>query len=190
MTQEAAAAPIRARHTAGVRLFVAVRPPDDVLDLVAGLHRPERAGVRWTTRAQWHVTLRFLGEVEDPAPVVAALDAADLASAVGVIGPTVSALGRGVVVLPVGGLDDLAAGVGAATGAFGVPSPDRPYRGHVTLARARRSQLRDLVGEPVAARFPVREVRLVRSHLERAGARHEDIHVRHLDLDAPEDRDA
>ena len=46
-----------------MRLFVAVWPPDDVIDVLADLPRPEVAGVRWTTRGQWHVTLRFLGHV-------------------------------------------------------------------------------------------------------------------------------
>jgi 2'-5' RNA ligase len=64
-----------------VRLFVAVRPPDDILDAVAALPRPTHPGVRWTARDQWHVTLRFLGEVEDPTPVAAALAAAPLDSA-------------------------------------------------------------------------------------------------------------
>jgi RNA 2',3'-cyclic 3'-phosphodiesterase len=163
-----------------VRLFVAVRPPDDVLDLLAGLRRRERAGVRWTTRPQWHVTLRFLGEVEEPRPVAAALDAAALAPASAMVGPRVSALGRGIVVVPVAGLDALAAGVASATGGFGAPPPERPFRGHLTLARARRGSVRGLVGEPVEATFPVGEVRLVRSHLGRDGARYEDLHVRRL----------
>jgi 2'-5' RNA ligase len=168
------------RHTAGVRLFVAVQPPDDVLDLLAGLGRRGRAGVRWTTRPQWHVTLRFLGEVEDPAPVSAALDAAPLGPAAATVGPRVSALGRGIVVVPVAGLDALAAGVVAATGEFGAPPPQRPFRGHLTLARARHGSVRSLLGEAVDATFRVGEVVLVRSHLARDGARYEDVHVRHL----------
>jgi 2'-5' RNA ligase len=164
-----------------MRLFVAVQPPGDVLDLVAGLGRRERSGVRWTTRGQWHVTLRFLGEVDDPAPVIAALDAAPLSAATAVLGPEVAALGRGVLVVPVHGLDDLAAGVAAATGGFGEPVPDRPFRGHLTLARAKRGSVRALAGEPVAAEFAVGDVRLIRSRLDRDGARYEDLHVRPLD---------
>ena len=54
------------------RLFVAVWPPDEVLDLIAALPRPEVEGLRWTTRDQWHVTLRFFGSVE-LAPAAVAL---------------------------------------------------------------------------------------------------------------------
>jgi 2'-5' RNA ligase len=163
-----------------VRLFVALRPPDDVLDIVAGLRRRERDGVRWTTREQWHVTLRFLGEVADPQPVATALDDAVLNGCTAVVGPQVTALGREVVIVPVAGVEDLAAVVVAATRDVGKPPATRPFRGHLTLARARHGSVRDLVGEPVEARFRVDAVRLVRSHLGRDGARYEDLHVRHL----------
>ncbi len=49
-----------------MRLFVAVWPSAAVVDELRGLERPARPGVRWTTADQWHVTLRFLGEMEDP----------------------------------------------------------------------------------------------------------------------------
>src|SRR5438445_10975988 len=53
------------RHARGVpRLFVAVWLPEHVLDLVAALPRPDVEGLRWTSRDQWHVTLRFFGNVE------------------------------------------------------------------------------------------------------------------------------
>ncbi len=51
-----------------MRLFVAVVPPDDVLDdLDAHLDPRREAGpdIRWTDRHQWHVTLAFLGDVPE-----------------------------------------------------------------------------------------------------------------------------
>jgi 2'-5' RNA ligase len=51
-----------------MRLFVAVVPPDDVLDdLEAHLEPRREAGneIRWTDRHQWHVTLAFLGAVPE-----------------------------------------------------------------------------------------------------------------------------
>ncbi|MEA2686121.1 MAG: hypothetical protein QOE93_1316, partial [Actinomycetota bacterium] len=64
----------------GARLFVAVWPPAPLLDAVAALDRPAVPGLRWTGREQWHVTLRFLGAVEDVAAVVAGLAVAGLSS--------------------------------------------------------------------------------------------------------------
>jgi 2'-5' RNA ligase len=112
--------------------------------------------------------------------VADALDAAPLARCSAVLGPEVLALGRRVVCLPVAGLDDLAAGVVAATAGFGRPPEPRPFHGHLTLARVTRGSLRDLLGEPVSARFGVRAVRLVRSRLGPQGARYDDVHVRRL----------
>jgi 2'-5' RNA ligase len=171
-----------------VRLFVAAVPPPGVLDAIAALDRPAREGVRWTARPQWHVTLRFLGEQPDPAPLVSALDAAALAPAEARAGPGVELLFPGVIGLRVSGLDDLAAGVIAAVTAAGVPPDTRAFHGHLTLARIDRRRGRGrarprpqaLTGAPLSARFPVDEVHLVRSHLGPGGARYEAIHVRRL----------
>jgi 2'-5' RNA ligase len=51
-----------------MRLFVAVVPPDDVLDDLEVHLEPRRAAggeVRRTDRHQWHVTLAFLGDVPE-----------------------------------------------------------------------------------------------------------------------------
>ena len=62
-----------AGSTRGSRLFVAVVPPDDVLEAVAALPRPQEPGVRWTRPDTWHVTLRFLGDRVDEATASRAL---------------------------------------------------------------------------------------------------------------------
>ena len=46
------------------RMFIAAWPPSAVLDALDALPRRDVAGVRWTTREQWHVTLRYLGDVD------------------------------------------------------------------------------------------------------------------------------
>lgn len=53
-----------------MRLFVAIAPPPAVLDELDALIGPLRAGradLRWTNREAWHVTLAFLGQVEEAA---------------------------------------------------------------------------------------------------------------------------
>jgi RNA 2',3'-cyclic 3'-phosphodiesterase len=157
-----------------VRLFVAVTPPAEVLDLVARVHRPERQGVRWTTRDQWHVTLRFLGEIADPAPVEAALRSVAWPAATMVLGPEVAPLGRRVLVLPVAGLDVLAALAREVTAQVG-GREDRPFVGHLTLARCRTGSAGALAGERCAGRAPVTTVSLFRSRLRSDGARYEEL---------------
>jgi 2'-5' RNA ligase len=158
------------------RLFVAVVPPDDVLEQVAALPRPEREGLRWTGREQWHVTLRFLGRVDDVAAVAAALDETALPVAAAVLGPAVGRFGHRILHVPVAGLDALAATVVTATAGIGQPPEDRPFAGHLTLARVgkgRAIDLRPLAGQFVSGRWPVADVCLFESHLHPGGARHE-----------------
>jgi RNA 2',3'-cyclic 3'-phosphodiesterase len=157
------------------RLFVAVWPPDDVLDRLAALERPEVAGLRWTTREQWHVTVRFLGQVVDVEAVVAALSGLDVETGVARLGPAVDRFGRRILHVPVAGLDAIAADVVRVSAGQGEPPDDRPFRGHITLARARERgnvDLRSYAGAPVAGAWSVTEICLVESRLSPHGARY------------------
>lgn len=163
---------------AGPRLFVAVWPPADVVGLVAALARPTVIGVRWTREDQWHVTLRFLGSVTDPPAVSQALAvvAASQPPVEAVVGPAVGRFGHRVLHVPVEGLAGIASAVVSATAHLGKPPEDRPFSGHLTLARVAkdgRVNLRALEGEPVGARWLVSELTLVESKLSPAGARYQ-----------------
>jgi RNA 2',3'-cyclic 3'-phosphodiesterase len=162
------------------RLFVAVEPPPNVLDLFERLPRPAAPGVRYTRRDQWHVTLRFLGHcrIDD---AVAAFRSISAHAADAVAGPAVARLGREVVVVPVAGLDALAAAVIAATHEIGEPPEQRPFTGHVTIARLRQRSAPELLGHPVHAEFRADEIQLVRSHLHPQGARYETLDTVRLD---------
>ena len=167
-----------------MRLFVAAWPPPEVVRTLAALPRPEVPGVRWTTADQWHVTLRFLGSIaEADLPALEAALAAGLAEPAGgapAVGPAACRMGpatgcfsRAVLMVPVSGLEAAAAATVAATAGFGEAPPDRPFAGHLTLARSRGPDLRRLAGQPVAAAWTSSEVTLVRSHTDRSGARYE-----------------
>jgi 2'-5' RNA ligase len=159
-----------------VRLFVAVWPPPEVVEVLAGLDRPTIEGVRWTTPGQWHVTLRFLGSVESAEPAVAALDTlAGAPGAVATIDGRPLRLGREILALRVDGLADLAALVGAAFAGIGRPPEARPFRGHLTLARGRAVRSLSPVSRFQRASFTVREVGLVESHLGHGGARYDTV---------------
>jgi 2'-5' RNA ligase len=161
------------------RLFVAAWPPAEVLDAIATLARPEEPGVRYTTRAQWHVTLRFLGscDVDDAAAAFARIDGV---AAEAVVGPLVSRLGRSVVVVPVRGLEALAAAVAVATAGVGEPPDPRPFAGHLTIARLRHRAACRVTGQRIQAAFAVTELDLVRSELHPQGARYTTVATRRL----------
>jgi 2'-5' RNA ligase len=159
-----------------MRLFVAVRPPSDVLDALASLPRRERKPIRWTTRDQWHATLRFFGNVDDPAPIATALAGAlrHIAPVDVTLGPRAGVLGHQIVYLPVTGLTDVASIVVDATKHFGDPAQTRRFRGHLTLART-KGGIVDLAALTLERSWTVTDLELIRSHLGRGGAEYETL---------------
>jgi len=162
-----------------MRLFVAVSPPPDVLaELRSAMAVVRRAHpeLRWSRPTQWHLTLAFLGEVDDGT-------CADLAARLGRVAtrhpPMRLALhgagrfGDRVLWTRVRGdlapLRGLAASVRAAAGGAGIPVEERPYRPHLTLARGRDgADLRPAVDALAAfagRTWTAGELHLVRSHL-------------------------
>lgn len=150
-----------------MRLFVAVWLPDRARRALRDLPRPEHPGLRWTPEERWHVTLRFLSEVDQHDPVADALRPALRAQ-----GPVRARLGGrtrrlgGVLAAYVTGLDELARGVVEATARMGRPPDRRPFAGHVTLARGRgRARVpADVAGAPLPeVAWEVGEVAVVRS---------------------------
>ena len=143
------------------RLFVAVWPSREASVALAGLPRPNLAGVRWTAPERLHVTMRFLGDC-DEGDAVAALSGLRLSRAEVILGPAVERLGRAVLVVPVRGLDELAAEIISATRHIGQPPPDRPFTGHLTVARY-KGRPPEGYAPPVHAAFTATEIALVRS---------------------------
>ena len=151
------------------RLFVAAWPDDSTTEALRELPRPDERGVRWVLEENWHVTLRFLGAC-DTAAVAARIAATTLPRCTARLGPAVEWLGPQLVV-PVAGVDALAAAVHDATAGIG-DLPRARFRGHLTVARARRAATSIVVGHPVEGWFDVHEVALVRSELTPDGARY------------------
>jgi 2'-5' RNA ligase len=121
----------------------------------------------------WHVTLAYYGNVDDDAPLVAALTraAARLAAPVTVtLGPRTERLGRQVLCVAAHGLDEVASAVRRETAASVQGDPDR-FGGHLTVARARgkSSGPAAAVGLPFEATFEVTQLSLVESQLTAEG---------------------
>lgn len=154
------------------RLFVAAWPDPATTAALRRLPRPDQPGVRWVVAENWHVTLRFLGPC-DRGDVSERLRAAHLPACRATLGPAVEWLGQQLVV-PVAGVDDLAAAVHAATSGIGNP-PLRPFRGHLTIARSRRAATSAVLGRPVSVAFDVDEIAVVRSELTSDGPRYTTI---------------
>ena len=137
--------------------------------------------MRYTTREQWHVTLRFLGDA-DIGEASAALQRVDAAVGRGRVGAkrrTARPQRRhGALRRP---RRHRRRGALAPPPTSSTRSDDaRPFVGHLTIARMKNARRCPATGFAIAASFAVTEVHLVRSHLSRDGARYEIVASRSL----------
>jgi RNA 2',3'-cyclic 3'-phosphodiesterase len=169
------------------RLFVAVRPPEPIRDLLIDA-MDDSPDFRWQEEEQLHLTLRFIGEVDRPV-------ADDLATVLGGVragrfSARINGVGRfeqrnsgalWAAVEPKEPLAALAAKVERTCQSVGLAPERRAYHPHTTLARwkGRRShevasfleRKRGLVSEP----WDVDAFILFESRLSRHGAHYEEI---------------
>ncbi len=176
-----------------MRLFVAVNLPDEVRTAIwqsTATVRSRGFPVRWVSAESIHLTLKFLGEVDESleSRVIAAMESA----VVGARGFTLSLVGFGafpnsrrprVVWLgceSVTALELVQHRIEEEMNAIGFPLEGRPFRPHVTLGRARREArapdwrgfdgvLREAAFTGVVA---VKTIDLMQSELSRTGARY------------------
>lgn len=161
------------------RLFLAVWPPDEVVETLRALPRKDQRGVRFLPPESWHATLRFLGN-ESIEAVVAAMHTIELPPTTVRVGPAVDMLGTHSVIAPVHGLDGLASLVTAATKGLGDLEARSTYTGHITIARVKRGAIvRKVVGMACASTFDVDEVALVESRLRPTGSEYDTVATWH-----------
>ena len=169
------------------RLFVAIRPPEPIRDLLIDA-MDDTPDFRWQDDGQLHLTLRFVGEVDRPL-------AEDLAAALGQIrAPAfdlrIAGAGRfeqrnsgalWAAVEPRPPVAALAAKIERTCVAVGLEPERRAFRPHITLARWKGRRTREverfltrragLASEP----WTVAEFTLFESHLSRHGAHYEEV---------------
>lgn len=169
------------------RLFVAIRPPEVVRDLLIDA-MDDTPELRWVGEEQMHLTLRFVGEVERPL-------ANDLAAALGGLrferfALAVSGVGRfdrrngGALwagVEPKQPVAALAAKVERICQEVGLAPERRAFHPHITLARWKGRSIRAADRFVERARglsskpFAVDGFILFESHLSRHGPHYEEI---------------
>ena len=177
----------RANGKAMHRLFVAIRPPEPILDLLIDA-MDDSPDFRWQDEQQLHLTLRFIGEVDRPL-------ASDIADALGRVraerfSVRVKGVGRfeqrnsGALwagVEPKEPLAALAAKVERACASAGVEPERRAFHPHITLARWKGRRTRELESFLERRRalgsdpFDVDRFILFESRLSRHGAHYEEV---------------
>lgn len=189
-----------------MRCFLAVDPPEAVREAIAAVQGrlgTEVDGVRWVVAENLHLTLRFLGEIDEAraAAVVAAtervaaahgpidVEAAGLGVFPGPVRPRVVWVGLGssepAAISGSAAVGRLARAVEQALVPAGFPLESRPFRAHLTIGRSKHrdghsgrgaSALIDALaaaGSPRFGAWTLRDVVLFRSHLGPRGPRYE-----------------
>jgi 2'-5' RNA ligase len=174
------------------RAFVAIRPPDAVLDAITTrIASVPHANARMTTRDQWHLTLQFLGDEADVDAVETALTRESLVAGRAGAGRIrlggLESLGnpRRARVLALGlhegarRMAELAARVERRLAPMGhvLEHREHGFVAHVTLGRFREPTdlrpVRAAIGnEPVGPAWLVDEILLFESRLRPQGVRH------------------
>lgn len=166
-----------------MRLFVAVTPPEAVLDEVGAAVAPYArwsSDVRWIPKERQHLTLSFLGDVDDdrverlsPRLDRVAADRSPLELQVAGSGAFPRTSRARVLWLGLSGdrdlLVELATAVSAAARHSDIEQEKRKFSPHLTLARCREpADLRPLVDALstfASSSWTAADVHLVRSHL-------------------------
>ncbi len=171
-----------------MRLFVGLAVDEAVKETLERLTLRLRAkddGLRWSTPDQWHVTLVFLGEVDDEARARLLRELAEVQrpalmlrmEQLGVF-ERAGILHAEVEVSPE--LLQLYEAVAAAVRRVGLEVEDRPYRAHITLARSRNRDGRKTMErlrrsaeqQRLSARWKATEFLLYESQLSPSGSRY------------------
>jgi len=168
-----------------MRLFVAIAPSPVALDELEAATMPLREAwpqLRWTDRPAWHITLAFLGEVDEQAAARLGSQLADAARLRPALGLSVAGSGAfpgpaRANVLWAGiagdltGLGGLSADVVKGARQAGAPPPDdgRGFKPHLTLARCRApadvSSLAGALAGYAGTPWAAAEIHLIRSLL-------------------------
>ena len=183
--------------TEKLRLFIAIPIPEPVRDEIVRVQQElqplvPREVARWTRSDQFHLTLRFLGDV----PADGVEDLKKSVNAVCRNGRPLSLHAEGVGFFPnprsprviwvgindqEGRLGDLQKQIETAVDPFSPEPDEKNFTGHVTLGRLknpRPTDTRDLAARAhllekrLFGEWPAHEIEIIRSELSPAGARY------------------
>jgi 2'-5' RNA ligase len=175
------------------RLFVAIRPPEEIRDLLIDA-MDDSPALRWVGDEQLHLTLRFIGEVERPVAndIAAALDRIRSPSfdlEIACVGKFERRNGGAVWagVRPKEPVAALAAKIERAVQQAGLEAEHRAFMPHITLARWNRRNTEAVEAflrrnsNLNAGRFRVDHFILFESRLSRHAAHYEEVAKFRLD---------
>lgn len=167
-----------------IRAFIAAYPSTEALDYILAFRRElreamPRDGVRWANEEQLHLTLRFFEAfpAEMATPLIETLTenlascppATLNASFVGPLWERCKVLGLKV---EGDGLVSVAQQVARAVSSHGIPSDEKDFKAHLTLARLEDSRMQPHLPNRRIAEWTVDSIYFVKSELQQRGAKH------------------
>jgi RNA 2',3'-cyclic 3'-phosphodiesterase len=173
-----------------IRTFIAFELPEEVKsslgEIISGL-RSKSGGVKWVQPQGLHVTLKFLGDIEES--LVPRLSRELDAIAREFLPLTVSFTRLGafpdlkrprVLWAGLGGdtraMSDIAGRVDKLCTSFGLEPEKRPFRAHITIGRLKIPTMVDLAQEVRESPFTIESIVLYKSELTPSGARYSVLH--------------
>jgi RNA 2',3'-cyclic 3'-phosphodiesterase len=167
-----------------LRLFIAALLPEEIkarIDSFIGLARPRCEGVRWESYDKLHVTLKFLGNVEDS-------QAALISSAIGAVVRDYAPFETGMInfggfpslrnprVLFIAlnespSLSSFQSRIDEELEPFGFSRESRKFIPHVTIGRVKtRVTYKEPLPVPERSTFTIGEIGIIKSELRRDGS--------------------
>ena len=174
-----------------MRLFVAALLPEDVKKRIGEYIetiRPHFEGVRWEKAEKLHLTLKFLGSVEDTkAPGIGSI-IGNLSQLYAPFETALTSAGgfpdlKHARVLYVGlsgnpGLSSLKTNIEETLEPLGFEKEKRPFTPHVTIGRVKnRMRVRESFPEPELYEFRIDEVGLIKSDTRREGSVYTPLYI-------------
>ena len=169
-----------------IRAFIAFELPPEVKtylgEVISGLRR-NRAPVRWVNPEGLHVTLKFLGDIEEKIIPSLSRQLNDIAASYMQLQVSFSNLGafpdvrrprviwaglRGDTAM----MTEIAGKIDRMCMSFGMEKEKRPFRAHITIGRLKVPSMVDLAQELRDTGFTIQNVILYQSELSSQGARY------------------
>jgi 2'-5' RNA ligase len=179
-------------------LFVAIQPDEaateDLLSAIEPIRRlPVAQALRWQPASQWHITLAFLGDADEDVTdeVAERITGLGLTTIPGVRLQGADCFGRQILWIGIGDDDarrrlaTTAVAIPPRLRGLGLDVDRRPWRGHLTVARARNGDARaaaDVLGSYQGPSWDAGELVVIRST---GGPRPAHHVVRRIALAAP-----
>lgn len=173
-----------------IRTFIAFELPEEIKfqlwEIISGM-KSKSGGVKWVQPQGLHVTLKFLGDIEEALVSRLSGDLDSIARAYPPIQVTLSRLGAfpdarrpRVLWAGLGGdirvMTEIAGKVDKICTSIGMEPEKRPFRAHITIGRLKIPTVVDLSQEARESPFTIDNIVLYKSELTPSGARYSVLH--------------